>query len=74
MTDKFLATFRIDQEEWKDFMAQAKAEGKSAWVIKSKLWKVAHASVDEYGHTALVTPPMHPTRSWEQCVSQATMK
>ena len=24
--DKFLATFRIDQAEWKDFMAQAKAD------------------------------------------------
>ena len=33
MTDKFLATFRIDQEEWKDFMAQAKAEGKSASAV-----------------------------------------
>ena len=31
--DKFLATFRIDQEEWKDFMAQAKAEGKSASAV-----------------------------------------
>ena len=31
--DKFLATFRIDQAEWKDFMAQAKAEGKSASAV-----------------------------------------
>ena len=31
--DKFLATFRIDQDEWKDFMAQAKAEGKSASAV-----------------------------------------
>ena len=31
--DKFLATFRINQEEWKDFMAQAKAEGKSASAV-----------------------------------------
>ena len=31
--DKFLATFRIDQEEWKDFMAQAKAGGKSASAV-----------------------------------------
>ena len=31
--DKFLATFRIDQEEWKDFMVQAKAEGKSASAV-----------------------------------------
>ena len=31
--DKFLATFRINQEEWKDFMAIAKAEGKSASAV-----------------------------------------
>ena len=31
--DKFLATFRINQDEWKDFMAQAKAEGKSASAV-----------------------------------------
>lgn len=31
--DKFLATFRINQEEWKDFMAQAKAEGSSASAV-----------------------------------------
>ncbi len=31
--DKFLATFRIDLEEWKDFMAQAKAEGSSASAV-----------------------------------------
>ena len=31
--DKFLATFRIDQDEWKDFMAQAKAGGKSASAV-----------------------------------------
>ena len=31
--DKFLATFRIDQEEWKDFMAQAKAGGSSASAV-----------------------------------------
>ena len=31
--DKFLATFRINLEEWKDFMAQAKAEGKSASAV-----------------------------------------
>ena len=31
--DKFLATFRIDLEEWKNFMALAKAEGKSASAV-----------------------------------------
>ena len=31
--DKFLATFRIDQAEWKDFMAQAKAGGSSASAV-----------------------------------------
>ena len=31
--DKFLATFRINQDEWKDFMAQAKAGGKSASAV-----------------------------------------
>ncbi|MUG97994.1 hypothetical protein F7734_39070 [Scytonema sp. UIC 10036] len=31
--DKFLATFRINQDEWKDFMAQAKAEGSSASAV-----------------------------------------
>lgn len=31
--DKFLATFRINQDEWKDFMALAKAEGKSASAV-----------------------------------------
>jgi len=31
--DKFLATFRIDQDEWKDFMAQAKAGGFSASAV-----------------------------------------
>ena len=31
--DKFLATFRINQEEWKDFMAQAKAGGSSASAV-----------------------------------------
>jgi len=31
--DKFLATFRIDQAEWKDFMAQAKTEGSSASAV-----------------------------------------
>ncbi|KYC43482.1 hypothetical protein WA1_10475 [Scytonema hofmannii PCC 7110] len=33
MDNKFLATFRINQEEWKDFMAQAKAEGSSASAV-----------------------------------------
>ncbi|MBD2770975.1 hypothetical protein [Iningainema tapete] len=31
--DKFLATFRINQDEWKDFMAQAKTEGSSASAV-----------------------------------------
>ena len=31
--DKFLATFRINLAEWKDFMAMAKAEGKSASAV-----------------------------------------
>ena len=31
--DKFLATFRINQDEWKDFMAQAKAGGSSASAV-----------------------------------------
>lgn len=31
--DKFLATFRINQDEWKDFMAQAKASGSSASAV-----------------------------------------